>query len=636
MMPLGLWQKELRQLLPWALALFSVDVAMAIATVVSSAPDFQVWAENTSIFGNGEVRAVWLAIWALILAFAGFPREHDDGTLIYLFSLPVSRSGLFLAKASAAALVLLASVVFSEFFGWIVQLANPASMSGRTFRLGWAWLSLWSSGVFALIALGYALFLSVLRRFGLLVVFLVATVLAAVQERWPAFRRANAMLLLDFDFQGTEALVPWTAFAAHGGVSLALGALAGYFWVGRTERLADVIARWVTRTSARVVLALGIIGGLVALVFIYGDAAEKTDPAFGATAELESPEAVFSSARYRFRYPGVLRERVEKLGPAADALHDQVASALAAETGTSIEVDLTKSSPSHAGSATWSTIRLDLSHAYDDRELLRTLAHETAHVLALRVSDRRTQDAPETTRFFDEGLAEHLAWRLVPHPAGSEARWLEAVLAHRRLRVEAADLFDFAAFSRTFGEPAIYPVAMSWIAALCATCGDDAPARALRALSKPGATEDASGRALWQRTLQTIDCDLSRVELAWADSIRKKTTAFQSELDRVPDLVGGIGNVDDDLIVFRAEPIGKPLEGSSYRLHTRVSADDLHARTAGLSGEQQDDGSIRFLVAAESVDAMTLHFQLVQSWFRSGAIVTYAQKWQQTRISPGR
>ena len=253
-------------------------------------------------------------------------------------------------------------------------------------------------------------------------------------------------------------------------------------------------------------------------------------------------------------------------------------------------------------------------------------------MLALRVSDRRIQDADDSLRFFDEGLAEHQAWRLVPNSAGLEARWLEALLAHRRLRVAGSDLFGFAAFRAKFGEATLYPVAMSWVAALCSTCGDQAPARVLRALAEPGATADVAGKALWLRTLQAIGCDLSRVELQWAESLREKSAAFQSELDRVPDLAAGISLADEEMILLRAEATGKPLEDSTYQLNTRASADAAHAETMTFSGERQADGSVHFLVTTELVDPEILHYQLVQSWIRNGAVVRHAQKWQQARI----
>ena len=349
MIPIGLWQKELRQLVPWAVALYSVEIAAAIAGLFGDAPDFQVWARDTPIFNFGEARTVWLSIWALVLAYAGFPREHEDRTLAYLFSLPVSRAGLFLAKSSAAALVLLGAVVLSEVLRWLVQLPNPGSMSGQTFRLGWAWLSLWTGGAFALIALGYALFLSVLRRFGLLVALLAATVLAGVEQRWPTLKRANALRLLDLDFHGTEALIPWRAFASHAALALVLSVVAAYFWVGRIEWLADAISRWVTRTRAKALLAVGILGTLVALAFVFGDEAQTSEPAFGTTGELASAEAVFSSHRYHFRYPSVLRERIERLGPTADALHDHVARALGIGAGGSDRSEHDEKQPQPCG-----------------------------------------------------------------------------------------------------------------------------------------------------------------------------------------------------------------------------------------------------------------------------------------------
>jgi hypothetical protein len=634
MMPLGLLRKELRQVLPWALAILTVEMATEVLIFTTTTPDSLAWAHRAPIFEGGGFRSVTLMVWALVLAYAGFPREHDDETLPFLLALPVRRSMLFLAKAGVAAMVLLAAVLVTEVLRWLAQLPNPTSFGGHTFRLDWALVCVGLSSAFALIALGYALFLSVLRRFGLLLAPIVWTFLEVIEQQTPALKRLNPLELLEVEFDGTEALVPWTALLGHAAAAAALSAVAAYVWVGPIERWATAVARWVTHTSARILLVLGIVGLLGAAAFMYRGYASDESAKFGTLAELDAAEAELSSRRYRFRYPSPLRQRVERLAASADGLHDQLVVRLGARAGSSIEVNMMRTSAFHAGSATWNSIRLDLSHAYDDRELQRTLVHETAHVLALRVSDRRIVDHNLTLRLFDEGLAEHFAYRLVPDAAKVEARWLEATLAKERFRINEADLFALDNFRARFAEMLLYPVGYTWLEALTSLCGDDTPARVLRALSDPKAPKDLAGQALWRNTLTAVRCDANQVALRWEELLTKKAGELRDDIARVPVIAGGINRTDDDAIVLRAEIEGTKLEASSYQVNTRASADAPPSEYMAFSGEEQSDGSIEFVVWTGAVDGEMLEFQFVQSWLREGALVTHAEKWQRSRIPP--
>jgi hypothetical protein len=293
-----------------------------------------------------------------------------------------------------------------------------------------------------------------------------------------------------------------------------------------------------------------------------------------------------------------------------------------------------ETSSSHAGSATWNTIRLDLRHAYDSDELERTLAHETAHVLAQRLSDRRISQHSSSMRVFDEGLAEQLAHALVPGPASAQARWIEAVLARERLHVQAKDLFDVETFRAQFGERLLYPMGFSWVHALSRACGPEVRVRILRALARPEGRKDLSGQILWQDTLQAIGCDLNRVALLWAELLKDKASELRKSVDATPQLSGGVSGTDEaeDTITLTAELQGPASDSCIIGMNTRGAESDAHGDYLSFSGEKQSDGSIRFSVERDLVSGEVLQFQFVETCLHEGVSYTFAPKWQRGRV----
>lgn len=632
-------RKELRQLLPWAVAILVLDVLAFVLALTEERADGPVWVHLNPLMDStgATASAAVTAIWALVLAYGGFPREYDDRTLPFLLSLPAPRWQLFVAKAAAALAVLLGSVVLSEALYGLLSLPNTSSFGGRTFRVEWAALSLLLRGAFAWIALGYALLATVFRRFGVLVVWLALTVVSYLGEQDPAYRWWNPARLLQAEFEGSRLLVPWGPLAAHGALATGLAALSGYVWVGRVERWTAAMSRLVARGSVRVgfgVLMTALGFGTVAWIARDEAPAAPFDP----LGELASPQLTLKTRFYRFRYPSALGERVRRVGLIADRLYEQVALRLGAPLGSErIEVDLSRSSPSHAGTASWNTIRLDLRHADDQHELEYTLAHETSHVLALRVSDRRIADLQHTLRGFDEGLAEYVALQVAPDPAEVEARWLEAVLARERFRLEPEPFFAFAQFQARWGEPLVYAVGFSWVHALVATCGANAPGRMLAALAREQALHGRAGLALWRDLLQAIGCDSSQVAVRWGEELAARAKAFDAELAAVPRLAGGVQGVteDEEGVVLRAELDRPALEHVSYHVNLRDSASDDAGKYVRVPGEIAEEGGVEFTVEASTVSGQTLDFQFVMSWLRSGVPVSHATEWRQGRVPDG-
>lgn len=635
----ALYRKELSSLAPWFLLVATLELGAHVSSLLVTPPDEMVWAQATPIFSATEAmgRSFMLLVSSLVFAYAGLAREYDDRTLQFLLSLPVSRTRLFASKTLAAASLLCLLVLGDEVLRYLVQLPNSTSFAGSTFRPQWALASAVSGVMMALIFLGYSLFLSVFRRFGLLLGLVALASLEWYVHQRPDLRRLSPLDLHRMEFDGARALVPYQALLTHAFVALSLASVAGFVWLGDTQRWTSILARWVSASSMKWLFGLCVVAALGALGWAAVEHQQREIGSFGTVQELESPEAKLQSARYEFRYPAVLRGRVESMARAADPHHDRIARELgASDTRARVVVNLLRSSPTHAGSATWDTIRMDVASAADERGLLRTLAHETVHVLALRASDRRTASHHESLRFFDEGLAEQLSLELVPDEAYVAARGVEAALAVTRLRLDFDDLVSFPRFKARFGERAIYSPALFWIRALHTACGSDAPRRALHSLARSDTPRQASGIALWQHVLQAIGCDLSRVNAVWGESLQLQARELQTELARIPTLRGGAATNDEEL-VLNATLEGEPLESATYTAFLRSVTANLGLvgegeQLSSAQGELLPDRRVKFSIWEMYEPGDTLEYQLAITWYRNGTLVQHAGEWQKTFV----
>ncbi|MDX2054981.1 MAG: ABC transporter permease subunit [Polyangiaceae bacterium] len=636
-------RKELRQLLPWAFALAGVQLGGLVYVLLSRPINAVVWANETPIMvrASSAYSGWYWFVWAFVLVWALLPREQDDGTLRFLFSLPVSRLRLFVAKVGAAATILFAATLADEISRWWLHLLNPTSFGGNTFRVQWAVVSLGLTTAVAWMGLGYALLLSVLRWFGIALALLASVALQAAIDQRADLGSLSPGALLSVDFHGTEPLISWRGLMWHSVAACLAGVLGGFLWLGRTERAASHISRALQRPAIKHTLIALIAGSSIAGMIVIGSnlVAEDTSPSetaahrqFEAPIDVGGEEGLLTTAQYRFRYPKGLETRVLQLTKRADATYERLREALGAAVGPPISVDLTRTSPTHAGSATWDTIRLDLRHAHDDDELLQTLAHETVHVLALRLSDRREVDHDSSTRFFSEGLAEYLGEAIVPSKAHQSDRWFEAVVARKKLNIDFNDLVDRKEFVARFGESLLYPLGYTWVAVLVQSCGADTLGRVLQVLSRSEGLRDLSGAELWQHTLQELHCDLNQVRLEHEAALQRKATEFSKELALLPTLVGAIQKHDKDYVTVRAELEGLPIDGAVYQMSTRSSqaggSDNFRTHVARHS----KDGGFEFVVSRRDLKGDTLDFQLSMRWMRNGALVRHFERWQRAVI----
>ena len=628
----ALIRKELRQLLPFAVLVFvflSVDLLYVPLTERLDEHSFA-----GGDFARGGTPAVLLLLLALVGAFSLFPREQEEGTLDFLYSLPMRRRDVFLAKVAAAAMVLMAGVLYWCARDWLLQLANRQSFARGQLRLSTAGPLCFLYGAYVLIVLGYGLLLSVLRRLGLVLGGLLWWLLAVIEEATPSRAFLNPTNLLDLEHRGAGPLLPWRALGVHGGLAVASLLLAYVLWTVPAERIAALRGRLIAKLWVR--LSLGLLGvGVIALVLHQA----FKGPGGGRPAVSYQPwaPARFETRHYQFTYPAELRGSAMDLMRQADGAYEEVRRLLRARTAPPIVADLTEASQEHAGLGGWQKIRMDIRGGDDGRTYLRTLHHETTHVFAASESDRRLLDHAGSTKFFDEGLAQHVAHRLVPDGRLLDDQRLLGAISWKRQRIEVDDLVDDRRFGDKFCEDLFYPLGELWVEALARVCGAAAPGDVLRAVRREGAPRELAGRALWQDTLQAIGCELEAVNAAWLRQMERVLARRAEDVRRVPRLSGGVLRADGDHVVLAAYvepgPGGPPDPWLDYVVRVRGSSDTPEHEVRRHQGQPRQGASplvVEFRVPRQDLqgERFDLQFGFV---FAQGA-GEYYERWQQVDV----
>jgi putative exporter of polyketide antibiotics len=194
-------RKELRQLIPIAFLLLAVIGSDVIFRSIDGRLDEASWVDISGWTpGENTSHGVLYLLFGLVTAYSLFPREHDEGTIQFLNSLPVSRLSVFTAKFIAAFLILEAFIVLGAFSDWALQLPNHQSFTGHQFRFGVAASATFIASVYSFITLSHWILLSFFRRFGLIIYGIFWWVVWTLEKLEPEFKFLNIMNLYAFEF----------------------------------------------------------------------------------------------------------------------------------------------------------------------------------------------------------------------------------------------------------------------------------------------------------------------------------------------------------------------------------------------------------------------------------------------------
>ncbi|MBZ0117875.1 MAG: hypothetical protein K8H88_12810, partial [Sandaracinaceae bacterium] len=528
----ALYLKELRALWAFFVLCFLFNSGDVLYRPFLEPLDQMSWLEISGYVTPGHSWGFELVILVFVVAFAAFPREHDERTMELLYSLPIGRPAIFAAKAAAGLTVLFGTQALLLTTDAIMSNLSRESWTGGQWRPDVA-LALFGLQI-ALVFIVYAhgLLASVLRLFGVIPYLLLLLIASTLDDALPPLRWVDPTEILAPRYEGTTLVIPWAPIAAHLAFAIITYGLAYAAWMGPAESIGKSLVR--LRESVLGKIAFGCVGlavvsfiGLIALGVMIGPSAledeEREDHASFETSRRDTE-------RFTFTYPTSLEARAAPLMDDADRLHEELGRVLETDAGPRLIADLTDASPEHLGISSWTHVRVGLATEHDPERLRRTFTHETAHAFQHRLTQLRTE---RDARFFIEGSAEYLSFAIVPGDEllGGSRRIAAATWLRHRMRFE--DLADDDRLRGRLDTALVYPLGELWTAALVRAHGPGSIGDVLRALGRDDAPRDLDTRAYWESTLRAAGCDLETVLATFEAMVREIEAAEHDAIERL-------------------------------------------------------------------------------------------------------
>ncbi|MBX3272170.1 MAG: hypothetical protein KF729_18030 [Sandaracinaceae bacterium] len=588
----ALYLKELRSLWPFLILtglLLSGDLLFRPFT---ERLDEQTWEGIASYLRPGQDGTFgWiLGILSVCVAYAAFPREHDERTIHFLYALPIRRPWIFVTKAAAGLTILWAGVGLLLVSDAAQSVWNSQSFEGAHWRADVALSHAVLQATFCAIVYAHGLAASVLRRFGVLPYALLLFVAWIVRDVLPPAAWIDPSALLVARYEGARLSIAWGPWIVHALVGVVAALTAYAAWMGPAEAIGLGLRR--TQASLAGKLALGCGGaGLVVVSFALVGIVTQIGPPDAASAEAPAPAERPSrasqnhrTARYELTYPVSHEARALALAADADAIHAAIQRELGAEPGPLLAADLTEESAEHRGIASWTHLRIGLAAEPDPIRLRHVFAHETAHAFQHTISDQRQSDAGDATRFFAEGGAEHLADRVVPNEAARRAARAVAAATWARHGMRSDDLLDERRLRERFDTTLVYSLGERWVDALSRVCGAGAVGDALRAMAREGAPRDLGPRAFWEDTLAAFGCDLEAVDAAFAAQLADDALALADAIEPLPRMSGGVVGRDGGVLLVAARLDRDVPASALFFVRVRATVDAEDTRTFSFRG----------------------------------------------------
>ncbi len=645
---IALYRKELRSLLPMlALTMFLVS-GDVIARPLMERLDEDTFSDVAGITaGEGTFLGFILSLLAFIMAYASFPREHDEGTIEFLYALPITRRGIFLAKSAGGVTMMVLAAFMGQLTNALIVCWNPASFDGDQLNLHLALTAAFLHATVATVAYAHGLLASFFRGFGLLPYVLVMYVLVVLVEVAPEMAWLDPLHLARAEYVGSTMVIPWSDIAFHVGIA-GLAAMAAYaLWMGSLDRVRTFFAQRSIAFTAGfgcMTAALLLIGFFVMgfwAVNEYGDSPPE-DPRVAHEAEgvtFQTSEA--RTEHYVFVYPDNFHDTAMQLMSRSDRVLEEVTHVVGETSVPSVTVDLAEVSGHHEGITAGARIRMGLVDQ-DSWRLVHVLAHESAHVLQGTASHMRLMEYGNTTRFFVEGGAEWVAFtactgpntvmtadELVQEQELRAASRLVAVTSWERQQMRFDDLVDNTEFTSRWDTALAYPLGETFSEAIARACGPETYGDVIRAFTASDLPQDSEHDVLFRHVLGTLDCDYEHVGATWEQLMAEIAVSERARIDAVPRMSGGVIGYEGDMVVLEATLDRAPLPVEHYSVRVRADAatPDTEVRSAiGAIVDGSAPRRVRFSIPRANVRG--LRFEILFSLSVDERAFPVSEAWQ--------
>lgn len=570
-----LW-KEWVSLRPFALLLLALFVFGLL--LVQATEYFDVYPFWENIIGNIGSVVTMTFILCVVVSLGLMVREKDEGTLLYLDGLPLSRFSIYLAKWLVAVALISAVNLLWTLESIVYDQLSRGSASPPT-----PWRSI---GIFTVLELFVSVyFLTILIAFSFL-------------RRWTLIA-VGALFWIVFGLKSlqvpyAELLDPFSLIAAPAEIDerwewprlqlivmSVLGLIAwitGYIIFSLRQGSVSAFARgmreaWWGKLAGGCAIVLIVamwLGILIAISWEDGVEAARAEAAesLPASPEDRGKEIVTKeSDRFLFIYRRQIEKRMEAVVAKADPVYETVADFFevpSEDRGDRITVDLSSPLAAHnAGQAYWKKIRMTLPGRDKENpepgegDGIAILGHEVTHVFIDQITDGRLEESFDAARWFHEGLASYVEFRFFRDDTGATAyrRWV--ALAAKWKEVEFAEMVNNETFSARRDPFLAYPAGYLWVDSLVRVYGDDAPAKLLRALGRRDGPRKLQGLALWRDACLAADFDLERVRSDFRKQLGALQEEFADSLQAFPEITSGTAFRRGDKLVIRPDLPGE-------------------------------------------------------------------------------
>jgi hypothetical protein len=592
--------KELRSLLPLLgllVLLFSGDV---LSRPFTERLDEASWTDIATDVGQPEdagENGVMFLIFALMVAYAAFPREHDENTIEFLYSLPVSRGTVFAVKVGTGLAVLWFAALFGELTNFLLQSPNPQSFTGEQWRLGVAAPVVLLRISLLSIFYCHGLFASFFRRFGILPIVLLGVCISNLVASSPSLSFLDPTELLAYEVEGRSIVLPLGRLAFHAVLALLSLGIAAFLWMGLGERSGMAFDPGKATLGGRVALGCGAAVFIVVALVVAAIGIElRQAPTVSSRRRVEPVPAYSSFDAVResteccdLTYPRALGSRVAPVRAGVDAVYREIGRVVGSEQPDRVAIDMTSDSESHLGVASWTSVRVSLLDHDSEVALMRTVAHELAHTYQQRMLDRGADEARDAIGFFVEGSAEWIASRVVADPEADLASRRLAAAIWSRHRVRFEELADHDRFRERLSFLLEYPLGELFSRALAAAHGDGAVGCVLGAMASE-ALEDLEGRAYWEAALAKCDASLEAALVALEAEVARTLAEHAAFVGAIPEMGGGIVGEREGSYAIKATLDRPAPPGAYFVLAVRQRPGMSDAQTRAVDGRLRADG----------------------------------------------
>ena len=649
---IALYRKELRSLLPMlALSMFLVSGDL-IARPLTERLDEKSFSNVAGLEpGEGGFLGFIVSILAFMVAYASFPREHDEGTIEFLYALPITRRGIFAAKSLAGLTMLWATCAIGQITNAMIVAWNPQSFYGEQLNLRLAATAALLHGLVATVMYAHGLLASFFRRFGLLPYAMIAYVLIVITELAPELAWLDPLRLARCEYVGSRLIVPTSDALFHLGIAGLAAFVAYVLWMGSLDRLRAFFAQrspWLSVGFGCMTAALAFVGLFVVSFWVMNETGgvAPVDPRVAREAEgvtFQTSEA--RTAHYAFVYPDNLHDRAMELVSRSDRVLEEAARVVGEHTVPSITVDLAEVSSHHEGITAGHRIRMGLDMGGADQaswRLVHVLAHESTHVLQGAGSNLRIMEYGDATRFFVEGGAEWVAFETCLGPSTvmttdeleqeRELRAASRVVAAaswERLSIRFDDLVDNGQFTARWDTALAYPIGETFSEAIARACGPEAYGNAVRSFARTEVPQDAQHDVLFRDALSSFGCDYERVGAAWDGLMTELVTSERTRIDAIPRMSGGVIGTEGSHVIVEMTLDRAPLAVENYVVRVRADAATPDTEIRAMHGtivQGSVPRRVRFAIASAAVRGP--HFELLFSLDVDARAFPYSEAWQ--------